>query len=208
MAAPIPFEPRQARSRATHRRLLAATAACLVREGYAGTTTTAVCRRARVSQGALFQHFPTKAALLAATAAHVFEQLVGEYRRGFAELSGRPDREAGAVRLLWQIFNRPALAAALELMVAGRGDPELAAALAPVQAAHGANLRRLARELFPDVAAADPRAFENVLDLLLSAMQGAVLGNLTRPDAEADARRLDFLERLVRDRFASVRGTS
>ena len=40
---------------------------CLIAHGVAGTTTLAVQRRAGVSRGALLHHFPTHAALLAAT---------------------------------------------------------------------------------------------------------------------------------------------
>lgn len=197
-------EPRQARSRATRRRLLRATVDTLVARGHAGTTTTGVCRRAGVSQGALFKHFPSKAALLAATVEHVFARLVEDYRRAFAGAADSADPIGAAIELLWDVFERPALSAAFELMVAARCDAELAAALAPVQERHAANLRRLARELFPNVVAADERAFDDTVDLLLSAMQGAVVGSLSRPDPEGDARRLLFLTRLVRDLFAGA----
>ena len=56
----------QARSRATRVRLLQATAAALEELGYAGASTTEVARRAGVSQGALYKHFPSKVQLLAA----------------------------------------------------------------------------------------------------------------------------------------------
>lgn len=199
--SPLP-QPRQARSRATHRRLLRASVKTLVEHGHAGATTTEVCRRAGVSQGALFKHFPSKAALRAATVEYLFAGLVDDYRRAFAGAGDSADPIEAAVRLLWEVFQRPALAAAFELMVAARSDAELAAALAPVQERHAANLRSLARELFPEVVAADARAFEDTLDLVLSAMQGAVIGSLSRPDPEGDERRLIFLENLTRGLFA------
>ena len=52
------------RSAATRALLLEAAIASLASVGWANTTTTEVCRRAGVSQGALFKHFPTKTELL------------------------------------------------------------------------------------------------------------------------------------------------
>jgi len=196
--APTAAEPRQARSRATRQRLLGASVETLVDLGHAGATTPEVCARAGVSQGALFKHFPSKAALLAATVEHLFAGLVEDYRRAFARAAESADPIDAAVRLLWEIFRRPALLAAFELMVAARTDAELAEALDPVQAHHGVNVRRLARELFPEAAASDPGRFDDTLDLLLSAMQGAALGSLSRRDPQGEERRLRFLTRLAR----------
>jgi AcrR family transcriptional regulator len=60
-------EPQQARSRETRRHLVEACIGVLVERGLARTSTTEVCRRAGVSQGALFKHFPTQQALFATT---------------------------------------------------------------------------------------------------------------------------------------------
>ena len=60
MADPIRV-PQQARSVATRRRLLDAAVETLLSLGLARTSTTEVCRRAGVSQGALFKHFASKA---------------------------------------------------------------------------------------------------------------------------------------------------
>ena len=196
--------PQQARSRATRRRLLEATVSCLEERGYAATTTTEVCRHAGVSQGALFKHFPTKAALLAATVEHLFAGLVDDYRAAFAESGGSDDPIPAAVRLLWETFERPALHAAFELMLAGRTDPELRGALAAVQREHAANILRAARELFPEAAAGNP-LFEPALDTLLSAMQGSALGNLVEPHPDADAHKLAFLEGIARQAFTRSR---
>ena len=60
--------------------LLDATVSCLAERGYAATSTAAVCAEAGVSQGALFRHFPTRHALLVATAAHVATRNVEAFR--------------------------------------------------------------------------------------------------------------------------------
>jgi AcrR family transcriptional regulator len=198
LALSLPSEPRQARSRATRKRLLRACVASLCQQGLAGTTTTEVCRRAGVSQGALFKHFPSKDALLAAAVEDLFASLVAEYRRGLAAVSASEDRVRAAVHLLWEIMTRPALQAVFELMAAGRCDAALRDALEAVQLRHRENLGAAARELFPQ-AAGDGAAFDAMLDVVLSAMQGASLGALVLQDAAADAQRLELLTSLARD---------
>ena len=93
-----------------------------MRFGYAGTTTTKVCGRAGVSQGALFKHFASKTALLAATVEHLFAQLVDDFRRGFAAIAQQDDRVAAAVHALAAIFRQLELSYLVSVDAAG--DPE------------------------------------------------------------------------------------
>jgi AcrR family transcriptional regulator len=57
-------KPRQVRSKVTVEALLGATARILVREGYAGTSTSKIAREAGVSVGSLYQYFPSKEAIV------------------------------------------------------------------------------------------------------------------------------------------------
>lgn len=167
----------QAERRAhTREQLLEAVVRCLETVGYARTTTTEVCRLAGVSQGALFKHFPTKAALMSGAAAHLFAGLVGEYRRRFSRLPDGPGRLAAAIDLLWSLFETPRMHAAFELYVAARTEPDLARSLKPVADDHYKNLHALARDLFPAAGGA-PR-FDALVDLIIGAFQGTALGNL------------------------------
>jgi len=154
-----------------------------------------VSSRGRVA--ALFKHYPTKDALLAAAVEDLFASLVADYRRGLAAVSESEDRVRTAVRLLWKIMTRPTLQAVFELMGAGRCDPALRCALEAVQIRHRENLRAAARELFPQVDG-DAAEFDAMLDVVISAMQGASLGALVLSDPAADAKRLDALTALAR----------
>jgi AcrR family transcriptional regulator len=178
----LPLRPRRTqreRRDSTRQALLEGALEALVALGWARTTTTEVCRRAGVSQGALFKHFPTKPALLAAAVAHLFEQLVDEYGRVFTQVAAGGDRVEAAVRLLWQLFQRPHLQMALELYTAARTDRELAAALEPVVVCHGQNLRAQALDLFAEApGAAAP--FDAALEVVVDALQGAALVGLAR----------------------------
>ena len=71
------------RRSSTRARLLSATIESLVEAGYTRTTTTEVTRRAGVSQGALFKHFATKSALVAAAAEQLFADLIADFDGAF-----------------------------------------------------------------------------------------------------------------------------
>jgi len=194
---PSPRRTQQQRREETRARLLAATQAALVERGYAGATTTEVCRRAGVSQGALFKHFASKGELLAATTERLFANLIDAYRDSMPRLAGIDDRAAAAVQLLWDVFEDPRLLAAIELYGAARTDRDLAARLAPVAARHGENLRQLARELFPEAAARRPD-FDALVSVVVQAIQGATLGSLASRDRSGFAPMLALLTDLVR----------
>jgi AcrR family transcriptional regulator len=172
-----PRRSQEQRRAMTRARLLAATQAALVERGYAGATTTEICRRAGVSQGALFKHFASKGELLAATAEALFAHLIDAYRDSMPRLAGVDDRAAAAVELLWGVFEDARLLAAIELYAAARTDRDLAARLAPVADRHGENLHALAHELFPDAALRRPE-FDAVVSVVVQAIQGATLGSL------------------------------
>jgi AcrR family transcriptional regulator len=193
--------PRQARSVATRERLLAAAIETFVEQGYAALTTTEVCRRAQLSQGALFKHFASKAGLVGAMAERLFAALIEDFRAGFARTAGAADELGAALRALVRTFGEPRLLAALELYTAARTDPVLRAQLAPVLARHHANLLREARELFPRAAAANPD-FEAIVDGVIATLQGGALGGLVLQDAAAAGRTLAWLERRVRRELA------
>lgn len=202
LAPPAERRTQAQRRAATRLRLLDATIDCLTHLGYAGTTTTEVCQRAGVSQGALFKHFPTKAALVSDAAAHLFAQLVDEYHRSFASLADQSDKLGAAIDLLWRIFEQPRLHAAFELYLAARTDPELAATMRPVSAAHRDNLQREARQLFPE-AFHHPR-FQAFLGIVIETMQGAALGSFTLHDPQRDRAMLDLLKQLARQELHDI----
>jgi AcrR family transcriptional regulator len=188
---------RQARSAATRERLLDAAIEAFIAQGYAALTTTEVCRRARLSQGALFKHFASKAGLVGATAERLFAALIEDFRAAFAEVPAQGDGLGVALRQLVRTFGERRLLAALELYTAARTDPVLRAQLAPVLVRHRANLLREARELFPRAAASNPD-FDAIVDAVIAALQGAALGGLVHEDPEAARRSFAWLERIVR----------
>jgi len=166
------------RRETTRAALLDAALEQLVEGGLATFTTTEVARRAELSQGALFKHFPSKAELLAAVAEHLFDQLRARFERAYAR---RPEGSRSVVEgleLLWAQMLDPRLAAAFELYTAARTDRELQARLGPVVEAHVERIEAFIATL-GDLG--DPDRVRVVTALAIAAIQGLVLNQMALP---------------------------
>jgi AcrR family transcriptional regulator len=172
----VPARSRQTneeRSARTRGKVLDATIECLLELGYAGTTTTLISERAGVSRGAQLHHFPTKAELVAAAVEHLAQRLGEALQEEAASLPSDGDRVTAAIDLLWSRFSTPLFPAWLELWVAARTDPELAATLRPVEERLTAGIQKQGRAMFaPDDAGAD---YETIALLTFYLMQGLAL---------------------------------
>lgn len=185
----------QAERRAsTQAKVLDATVEALVAVGYAGTSTPEICRRAGVSQGALFRYWPTKGDLLAEAAAHLLGRVTTAYEQAFA---GRGIGIREALEALWETYRQPDLQAAMELYVAARTDSDLASALRRIEPAHRANLQRIALRVL-DPALLGLPGFASFVELALAAVQGASVGAAVL-DTSRDTI-LDALENLLPQR--------
>ena len=123
-------------------RLLGAAVDCLIERGYAGTSTTLVSERAGVSRGAQLHHFPSKADLLVAAVEHLAE--VRGRALSAAATATAPEDRRKVLRMLADHVTSPVFDAALELWVAARSDPELRAAVAPLERRIGRQTHKLA----------------------------------------------------------------
>lgn len=195
--------PQQARARQTRRNVVQAAVALLGEEGLAGVRTAAVARRAGVSQGALFRHFPTKAALLGAALQATLDGLVVRFGAALAsQAEGGGELLRVGIDALWEVYTDPALYGGFELFLAARTDPALRAVTGPILQAHVARELELARLLFPDAADSHPR-FDATVVGLLATLQGLAVGAAAwplpgdgvRPERPVE---LDFIEELVR----------
>jgi hypothetical protein len=138
---------------------------------------------------------------MAATAAHLFEAVLADYRRALRDAGAVSGDPAGAaVDALFELFEQPRLLAVFDLYVAARTDRALRAALGPVMARHTANVDALARELLP-WAAGDPERLGALVMLAVNAAQGAALGALARPTAERTRAMRELVKALGRGAF-------
>ncbi|PXY30647.1 TetR/AcrR family transcriptional regulator [Prauserella flavalba] len=121
----------------TRTALLDATIDCLVELGYPRTSMQEICARAGVSKGAFQHHFAAKTELMAAAVEHLTNRLKEQREPEIGRLPEGPERIAAAVDLLWDSYSGTLATAAMELWIAARTDPELRAAMRPVDRALG-----------------------------------------------------------------------
>jgi AcrR family transcriptional regulator len=140
----------------TRTALLDATIDCLVDVGYARTSVQEICARAGVSKGAVQHHFTAKAELMAAAVEHLTTKLRHQLAASLDELPSGGTGVAAAIDLLWTGYSGTLSTAVTELWVAARTDPELRAAIRPVDRALGRatleHVTQVAGELPPERA--------------------------------------------------------
>lgn len=187
----------------TRRALLDATIESLVEVGYARTTTTEVTRRAGVSQGALFKHFATRSALVAAAAEHLFEGLFVDFEAAFESSNEREAPVVVAMRRLWDVFCKPELLAVYRLYAEAPVDEELMAALVPVVKQHEANLSSFAVSLFPEIASSADHT--SMFVGVIYAMQGLSMQRPVYVNPEHEALVLAQFESIARALFPATR---
>ena len=139
---------RQKRSEETIASLIDATISCLHELGYAATSTNAICRRAGVSQGGLFNHFATRLDLVVAAT----EQICADHLQRYADIAdamppGPVDLEA-VVEVIRSSTRLPHHAAWHEVMVAARTDSELRGRVGPLVSEFEQGLIRAAGSVF------------------------------------------------------------
>ncbi len=156
----------------TKEKLERSAVAALVEVGAEGATTTEICRRAGVSQGALFQHYPSKQSLLVAAVSRAYAELRAEFRASLAE---GPQDIRSILALTWRAYVDPRAVASLELYHRCRTDRALHAELGPMLEAHAADLLGEAALLLGPHASPDAPV---VLVLTFAALQGAAPGAL------------------------------
>jgi AcrR family transcriptional regulator len=176
--------------------LLEATVACLTERGYAATSTAAVCAEAGVSQGALFRHFPTRQALLVATAEHVATSNVAAFRASTQGATvGTVDDVAHVLTRLRAAVLSPTNQTWRELLVAARADAGLREALLPAREVLHAQMLDVAAELWADRLSADD--LPAVLSIVVNMLDGLAFSALDPDPAAAPGRTVERALRLL-----------
>ena len=169
----------QERSAASQQALLDAALESLIELGYERSTTIEITERAGLSRGGQQHHFPTRAALMAAVVRDLAERAMRGLQESVEALPEGPKRPAAAVDMIWEVFNTPLFQVILELSVHARTDPELRAALDPIEQVVGHDTVPLARVAF-GVDAGD-RSLDDAINLVLAAVRGLVVMQLLEP---------------------------
>jgi AcrR family transcriptional regulator len=135
------------KSAQTRARLIEATIRCIVKVGYANTTTPQVAAEAGLSRGAMLHHFENGAALIKAAIVELHEKRLRAFRRA----ADTENHDVGTlVRTYWRQVQKPAFIAFHELALAARTHPELARILQPLQVEFRERFNAQAVSLFPE----------------------------------------------------------
>jgi AcrR family transcriptional regulator len=182
--------------------LLDATVSCLTERGYAATSTAAVCAEAGVSQGALFRHFPTRQALLVATAEHVATRNVEAFRATTAGAAvDSVDDVTAVLGNLRATVLSPANQTWRELLVAARSDADLRTALLPARESLQGQMLDAAADLWGDRLPADD--LPAVLSIVVNMLDGLAFSALDPDPTAAPGRTVERALRLLAEMVVS-----
>lgn len=182
-----PRRTQEQRSSEMRTRLLDATIDCLVEYGYAGTTTPRVAERAGVTRGAQVHHFGSKNDLVVAAISHLAQRRTEAAMQELGRFKEGPDPIVTVLESLWELHQGPLFIAAMELWVAGRTDPELAAEVRKVEPfVNNAVLMALSRYVPDEVHRKDARDF---VYTAMDALRGILVSSFVDPDTERAHRR-------------------
>ena len=163
------------KSAQTRARLTEATIACLVKYGYARTTTPQVAAEAGLSRGAMLHHFENGEALIKATIIELHEKRLRAFRR----TAGPADHDtSNLVTAYWKQVQKPAFIAFHELALAARTNPDLADILHPLQQEFRERFNAEAIHLFPEWQS-DKQRFNLAMTLSQTVLEGMAISLLT-----------------------------
>lgn len=157
---------------ATRMRMLDAAIETLAECGYAGASTTVIARRSGLTRGAQQHHFSTKDQMMVAVIEELGRRIeAADMEKALGHLKGRR-RVRAALSVMSQLFTGPVPNAYIELCIASRSNPELAAPLVKTDIV----IRRGVRALFGEelLEQADSK-FDARLDVALFALRGMAL---------------------------------
>jgi AcrR family transcriptional regulator len=195
---PLPPRPRTQRERreTTMAAAVDATIATIGELGYHGASMREICRRAGMSQGTVTRHFPTRLDLIVAAAEEVARRQVQRFTAGLAAVPEGSSLASGAIRLLRDGTRTPLNAVWIELAVAARTTPDLAARIGPlISNVYGITMDMAS--LIPGHERLDPLEFRMIVLSLVHLFNGEAISHAVVEMPEVEARRLAVVSALV-----------
>jgi AcrR family transcriptional regulator len=178
--------PKQDRSRATRRRLLETTIRCLAEHGWEASTVGFIAAEAGISRGAVQHHFPTREALILAALEHMFAERAALLDALPDPAGAGPDRVHAAVAGLVDAIGGELFRAALQVWTVAAADPELRAAVVPLERHFARGVHRRAVRLL-GVDDGDP-AVRGLIQATLDLARGLALADVLTDDSRRRAR--------------------
>jgi AcrR family transcriptional regulator len=173
-----------------------ATIAAISELGYRSATVREICRRSGLSQGAVTRHFPTRLDLIAAAAEEVALRQEALFTAGLSAATDGSSLVRVAIELLRNGTRTPLNAVWLELAVAARTSPELAARIGPlISTVYGKTLE--IASLVPGTGELDPEDFRMLVMSLVHLFNGEALSRIVVQMPELEDRRLSLVSSLL-----------
>jgi AcrR family transcriptional regulator len=187
----------QQRREETVAKLLDASIETIVEVGYARASAAVIARRARVSDGALFRHFPTMGDFMAATAREVMRRQLELVAKRVAEIPADQSALEAAVRIQWEVTTNATNTVMFELMVAARTDEKLRVTLQEVIAEYATKIHDTARAM-PGADAFSDDTFASLVAIITNSFNGAAIVRPVLPQPDAEAKQVELLIDVMR----------
>lgn len=169
----------------------------MIELGYAGSTVQEISRRAGVSQGGLFRHFPTREALMVAAGEDLGQKNLAHYRREFERLKNKEELFTLALRLVREHCRSRINQAWYELCVAARTNETLRRALKPVAQGYDRDIAELAAQLMPELAEKLGDRFPVLVDTMIAVFDGESMHRFVSKNPKAEDQRIALLLSMV-----------
>lgn len=180
--------------------LLDACIETIIEVGYARASAALIAKRAHLSDGALFRHFPTVKDLMAATLDEAGRRQVELYASRIAEFPAEMRTPQAVLSILRDITHNPTNGVIYELMVAARTDRQLRDMLKGKVEAYRKKIFDAAKSVSSigelETFASDN--FEALVTVVINAFDGAAIFQEVLPSPKAmDERRIAVLTALL-----------
>jgi AcrR family transcriptional regulator len=186
----------QQRREETVARLLDACIDTIVEVGYARASAAVIAKRAQVSDGALFRHFPTMGDFMAATALEVMRRQLDLFTKQVAEIPADQPALEAALTILRDVTGNSTNTVMYELLVAARTDEKLKVTLQAVLVEYGANIYDVARSL-PGADRFPPETFGALVAILTNVFDGAAIVRAVLPQPDIETSRIQLMTSLL-----------
>lgn len=178
--------PKQDRSRATRLRLLETAIRCLAMHGWEASTVGHIAAEAGISRGAVQHHYRTREDLILGALEHMFAERVA-LLDALPEPSGSgPERVHAVVAGLVEAIGGELFRAALQVWTVAAADPELRAAVVPLERHFARGVHRRAVRLLR-VDDSDPE-MRGLIQATLDLARGLALADVLTDDSRRRAR--------------------
>ncbi|OBB88891.1 TetR/AcrR family transcriptional regulator [Mycolicibacterium peregrinum] len=197
----------QQRREETVARLLDAAIDTIIEVGYAKASAAVIAKRAKVSDGALFRHFPTMSDFMAATAREVARRQVELGSKLGADIAAEQPALPAALAILRDIAGSETNTVWHELLMAARTDEKLRGPLQAVLTEYIHNIYETAKH-GPGMDQIPEDVFAVLLTIVINTFDGAAMVRRVLPMPELEDARIamlaEFAQSLTSGQFSGV----